>query len=50
MEPKTVKDMAMEYYPRLWNRQRLETLVAAGRLSEEDFNEIIAAKTPTANE
>lgn len=40
----TVKEMAAAYYPRLWSQERLEALVAAGRLAREDANEIIEAK------
>ena len=36
----TVKEMAKNYYPKLWNIERLKTLVAVGKLSEEDFKEI----------
>lgn len=37
----TVKEMAETYYPRLWDAARLEALVAAGRLSREDADNII---------
>ena len=37
----SVFDMAKTYYPRLWDRSRLEALVAAGRLTEEEFREIV---------
>lgn len=36
----TVKEMAKNYYPKLWNIERLKALVAVGKLSEEDFKEI----------
>ena len=36
----TVKEMANNYYPKLWNIERLKALVAVGKLSEEDFKEI----------
>ena len=36
----TVQEMAEKYYPRLWNLNRLKNLVAAGRLTEEDYKEI----------
>ena len=36
----TVKEMAKNYYPKLWNIDRLKALVAVGKLSEEDFKEI----------
>lgn len=37
----TVTEMAEKYYPRLWDKDRLEALVAAGRLSREDADRII---------
>lgn len=39
-----IYEMANHYYnrtPRLWDKSRLEALVAAGRLTEEEFKEII---------
>lgn len=36
----TVKEMAKNYYPKLWSIDRLKALVAVGKLSEEDFKEI----------
>ena len=35
-----VKGLAIKYYPRLWNINRLKALMAAGKLSEEDYKEI----------
>lgn len=35
-----VKGLAIKYYPRLWNINRLKALVAARKLSEEDYKEI----------
>lgn len=40
----SVYDMAKKYYPTLWNRARLEALVAAGRLTEAEMEEIIEDK------
>lgn len=37
-----VKEMAKAYYPRMWSKARLEMLVNAGRLSQEDMDEIVA--------
>ena len=37
----TAKEMAAAYYPHLWSRERLEALVAAGKLSREDADEVI---------
>lgn len=33
----SVYEMAKQYYPRLWSRERLVALVKAGRLTEEEF-------------
>ena len=35
-----VFELAQKYYPRLWSRERLETLVQAGRLTEEQVREL----------
>lgn len=43
----TVKEMAAAYYPRLWSRERIEALVAVGRLSREDADEVMQAKGGT---
>lgn len=32
--------MAQHYYPRLWDRERIEALVAAGRLTRDEAREI----------
>lgn len=37
----SVYELAKKYYPRLWDRLRLEALVAAGRLTREEFAEIV---------
>ena len=37
----SVFEMAKQYYPRLWDKSRLEALVAAGRLTEEELLEIV---------
>ena len=36
----TVFEMAKKYYPKLWDKERLVTLVEAGKLSSEQFAEI----------
>lgn len=36
----TVYQMARQYYPRLWDDARLEQLVQAGRLTEEEAAEL----------
>ena len=40
----TVKEMAEKYYPTMWPLERIETLVAAGKLSREDADEVINGK------
>ena len=40
----SVYEMAKAYYPRLWDKSRLEALVAAGRLTEGEMEEIINNK------
>ncbi len=39
----TVYEMAKKYYPRLWNKTRLEALLGTGRLTEEEYNELTEA-------
>lgn len=37
----TVFEMASKYYPRLWPLERIEALVAAGKLSREEADQIV---------
>ena len=37
----SVFEMAKQYYPRLWDRSRIEALVEAGRLTEQEAEEIM---------
>ena len=47
----TAKELATKYYPKLWGINRLVALVKAGKLSEEDYNEITGFVYPaTSNE
>lgn len=39
----TVLEMATQYYPRLWSRERIEALVAAGRLTREEAEQVYEA-------
>jgi len=41
----SVYELAKKYYPRLWDKSRLEALVRAGRLTEEEAKEIMAPET-----
>ena len=36
----TVLELAKKYYPALWNDGRIDALVAAGKLTEEEANTI----------
>ena len=45
----TVYELARQYYPRLWSRARIEALVAAGRLTREQAEEIYAGQQPDIN-
>lgn len=36
----SVYEMARRYYPRLWDKSRLEALVLAGRLTAAEYREI----------
>lgn len=45
-----IAEMAARYYPRLWSRERIETLVDAGRLTREEADEIEAQKTSKRSE
>ena len=38
----TIYEMAQKYYPRLWDDSRLNQLVQAGRLTEQEAEEIKA--------
>ncbi len=40
----SVYEMAKRYYPRLWDKNRIEMLAAAGRLTEEETKEILQSK------
>lgn len=40
----SVYELARKYYPRLWDRERLEALLAAGRLSQEEFDRLVGEK------
>lgn len=37
----SVYELARKYYPRLWDRERLEALLAAGRLSQDEFDRLV---------
>lgn len=37
----TVFEMAKKYYPRLWSKERIEALYNAGKITEEEYKELI---------
>lgn len=37
----TVKEMALKYYPVLWNKDRIDALLAASKITQEEYNEIV---------
>lgn len=36
----TAFEMAQKYYPELWNKERLRALVAADKLTPDEYREI----------
>ena len=36
-------ELAKKYYPRLWNIERLNTLLAAGKLTQEEYDDVVNA-------
>lgn len=40
----SVFELAKKYYPRLWDKTRLDALVEAGKLTEAERDEIIKSK------
>lgn len=36
----TVFEMAMKYYPNLWDKSRLDQLLTAGKLKKEEYDKI----------
>ena len=41
----TVFEMAKKYYPRLWSKKRIDALYDAGKLTDEEYAEILSADT-----
>lgn len=37
----TVKEMALKYYPVLWNKDRIDALLVASKITQEEYNEIV---------
>lgn len=40
----TVYELAQKYYPRLWDKSRLEALLAAGKLTQEEYDSLVTEK------
>nr|DAE22631.1 MAG TPA: hypothetical protein [Siphoviridae sp. ct5co22] len=38
----SVYELAKKYYPRLWDKSRLEALLAAGRLTQEEYDSLVS--------
>lgn len=38
---KTVFELAKEYYPKLWNKERIEALHDAGKLTDEQYEDLV---------
>ena len=41
----TVFEMAKKYYPLLWGKNRIDALYDAGKLTKEEYEEIIKENT-----
>ena len=39
----TIFEMAKKYYPRLWGKNRIDALHDAGKLTDEEYEEILSA-------
>lgn len=40
----TIFELAKHYYPRLWSAERIKALAAAGKLTQQQADEIIETK------
>ena len=36
----TVFEMAKKYYPVFWDKKRLDQLLSAGKLTQDEYNEV----------
>lgn len=43
----SIYELALKYYPRLWDKSRIEALVEAGRLTEEEATQLMGAEADT---
>lgn len=37
----SIYEMAKKYFPKLWNLDRINTLLEAGKITEEEYREIV---------
>lgn len=44
----SIYELALKYYPRLWDKSRIEALVEAGRLTQEEVYEITESGSESA--
>ena len=44
-EKKTVFELAKQYFPKLWDKDRIDALYEAGKLTEEEYKEIVRGET-----
>lgn len=44
-----VYELAKKYYPDLWSKARLSALVKAGKLTEEEYKEIVEGGDPDSD-
>lgn len=41
---KAVFDLAKKYYPKYWNKERLDVLLAKKKITQEEYDEIVKTK------
>lgn len=46
----TILDLAKRYYPRLWDDRRLDMLVAAGQLTQQEVEKVKEEANETASD
>ena len=46
----TILDLAKRYYPRLWDDRRLDMLVGAGQLTQQEVEEVKEGVNETASD
>ena len=42
---KTVFELAKKYYPHLWDEKRIDALYKAGKLTEEEYKQLVEVET-----